>query len=389
VVIRIDRESIKKYIERGDFKCLEYIDSASKVHDKQVVTHVISIFKRIAEMESKGSFYKDREIVEAALDFLNFNEPLFREMIVESYVTESGVFRDYQTIVPACSKVRSLYNVPENVCANCVFSTSTNIVDAVMRSITDITLKPDADKVVITLNSQRTGMSTFVVYKFSDIINFKMQSTVTADPSNKSWERVGRPVREVIKLYELAYGHLPVIPQIVNADTLRLWDYILDNMEVEVEDTVDVQRRIINFIESAIPPKLDEVLPGMHIVTPTFLRWYYENAKREGKALLSPTLVLKKIGNNVYLWIYATVLRSEIRSENANITESTVTSVITSMGGVPRRKLGTRIDIWRNLRGYEIPVSRLPGNLSERLEQLYEQMEATYSVKMKVMEGKV
>jgi len=388
VTVRIDQETIKKYIERGDFKCLDYIRAGGKIQDKQVITHVIAVFKRIAESESKGTLYKDREIVEAALDFLGFDEPIFRDVIIASYVTDTGVFKDYQTIVPACSKIRTLYNVPENACASCIFSTSANIVDAVMRAITDITLRPDIDRVVVTINSQRTGMTTFVSYKFSDIINYKMQSTITADPRNKSWERVGRPVREVIKLYELAYGHLPIIPQIVNADTLRLWDYILDNMEVEVEDTVDVQRRIINFIESGIPPKLDEVLPGIHIVTPTFLRWYYEEAKKEGRTLLSPVMVLKKVGNNVHLWIYATVLRSEIRGQNAAITDSTITSVITSMGGVPRRKLGTRVEVWRNLRGYEIPVKRLPGVLAERLEQLYEQMESLYKTKLGLTEGK-
>jgi len=380
VTIRIKDEVVKKAIEQGNFKCATYIlngiETASGVED--TMRHLLAVF-RISYNDAQ-LYPTDEELLEKIFDEVNA-DPLSRSFMRETLLkgTTAEVHRFY------CSKMRSIYGIPEEICQSCKvhlrvnYATAKDVVQYVIRAIKEVTT--DGETVTIYLASERVdGVSIPVRYKYSDIVKFVYLGTPS--PDSNSWEKTGRPAIEVSRLFSIATGVLP-IAEITNADARVLWEDVIQRMKLEVDDPGEIIRIISDSIREAIPEDLNEIDPNSHMITPSLLNYFADLG-----TVYSPRFVLKERNGVLRVWIHGKYIQSTLAlALGRELDGKALKSIILDLGGRTSVKLGIGPSDIKGRRGYEIPVTSLSKDLQEKLKEYYGRAEELGKVKLKNLGG--
>lgn len=364
---------LKKAIDEGNYKCVSYIKAQKDVSTEDfldTVRHLFSVF-RVAYADA-GQYPEHDELVGKLSDELGLD--WFSRSVVKQHL-EGEQSND----VFYCSKIRSLYRIPETVCQTCKiykqssFSEPKKVIDYVIQSIREVT--SDGETVTVYISSERAGGASIPYkLKYEDIIRFVQISTPV--PDSKSWERAGRPVIVALTLFNIASGEMPMA-QLSNIDTRPLWIDIIKRMKLEIDDPSEVVRIIKELVEESIPDDLNDIDPNNHALTPSLLEYYAKKGE-----VLSPKIVIKERSGLLRVWIHSKFLQNQIAlalGREANPKQ--LKSIILDLGGSTSAKLGTTE--FRNLRGFEIPSSSFDAQLRERIKKYYKEAEDLGEFKLK------
>ncbi len=380
MTIRIKDEMVKKAIEQGNFKCADYIlngiETASGVED--TIRHLLAIYREAYNDEQQ--YPTDEELLEKIFNEVGA-DPLSRSFIRESFFkgTTAESHRFY------CSKIRSIYRVPEEVCQTCKvhlranYSTPKDVIQYVIRAIKEVTT--DGEIVTIYLASERVdGVSVPVRYKYSDIVKFIIQGTPS--PDSNTWEKTGKAAIEATRLFSIVTGVLPIV-ELTNSDARTLWEDVIQRMKLEVDDPSEIIRIINDSIREAVPEDLNEIDPNTHMITPNLLNYFAYLG-----TLYSPRFVLKERNGVLRVWIHGKHIQSTLAlALGRELDGKTLKSIILDLGGRTSVKLGIGPSDIKGRRGFEIPVASLSKELQDKLKEYYQRAEELGKVKLKNLGG--